>query len=190
MRLGYDPETDSAYIKFEPQPSTESFELCDGIVIDLDADKHVVGVEIEWASKKLDVEQLRATLEREAPAPPSVTRDSPGSPRPTLDELRALHSKRRATPQVGMDVKEAAALARSYFDSVYLDETMEGLRLEELKYDYDEDEWSITLGFTRADSQPRPGETAQHDGRIYIEIRIDDGTGKVIALRDRFAVTD
>ena len=71
MRLGYDPETDSAYIKFEPQPSTESFELCDGIVIDLDADEHVVGIEIEWASKKFDVEQLRAALERRPAARPA-----------------------------------------------------------------------------------------------------------------------
>ena len=36
-------------------------------MIDLDADEHVVGIEIEWASKKFDVEQLRAALER-APA--------------------------------------------------------------------------------------------------------------------------
>ena len=71
MRLGYDPETDSAYIKFEPRPSTESFELCDGIVIDLDADEHVVGIEIEWASKKLDVEQLKAALESKPAARPA-----------------------------------------------------------------------------------------------------------------------
>ncbi len=64
MRLSYDPETASAYIEFEPQPSLESFELCDGIVIDLDAEEHVVGIEIEWASKKFDVEQMRADLER------------------------------------------------------------------------------------------------------------------------------
>lgn len=190
MRLRYDPETDSAYIKFEPQPSTESFELCDGIVIDLDADEHVVGIEIEWASKKFDEEQLKATLEREGPAPPRVTSDFPRSARPTLDELRELHSRRRKTVRVGMEVKEAAALARSYFDSVYRDDTMEGLRLEELKYDYDEDEWGITLGFIRVGSELRPGESAQHDGRIYMEIRIDDGTGEVVALRDRFAVTD
>lgn len=63
MRLGYDPETDSAYIKFEPRASTESFELCDGIVIDLDEDEHVVGIEIEWASQKFDVEKLRAAIE-------------------------------------------------------------------------------------------------------------------------------
>ena len=71
MRLSHDPETDSAYIKFEPQPSTESFELCDGIVVDLDADEHVVGIEIEWASKKFDVEQLRAALERKPAARPA-----------------------------------------------------------------------------------------------------------------------
>ena len=71
MRLGYDPETDSAYIKFEPRPSTESFELCDGIVIDLDADEHVVGIEIEWASKKFDVEQLKAALESKPAARPA-----------------------------------------------------------------------------------------------------------------------
>ena len=71
MRLSHDPETDSAYIKFEPQPSTESFELWDGIVVDLDADEHVVGIEIEWASKKFDVEQLRAALERGPAARPA-----------------------------------------------------------------------------------------------------------------------
>ncbi len=71
MRLSYDHETDSAYIKFEPQPSTESFELCDGIVIDLEADEHVVGIEIEWASKKFDVEELRAALEGTPAARPA-----------------------------------------------------------------------------------------------------------------------
>ena len=51
------------YIEFEDRPSLESFELFDGIVVDLDADEHVVGIEIEWASKKFDVERLRTILE-------------------------------------------------------------------------------------------------------------------------------
>ena len=51
------------YIEFEDRPSLESFELFEGIVVDLDADEHVVGIEIEDASQKLDVEQLRAALE-------------------------------------------------------------------------------------------------------------------------------
>ena len=77
MRVSHDPETDMLYIKFEERPSLESFELCDGIVIDLDADEHVVGIEIEWASKKLmstseaDIEKLRAVLEPEPASRPA-----------------------------------------------------------------------------------------------------------------------
>ena len=71
MRLGYDRETDTAYIKFEPQPSTESFELSDAIIIELDADEHVVGIEIQWASKQLDIEALKAALEPKATTRPA-----------------------------------------------------------------------------------------------------------------------
>ena len=78
MRLRHDPETDSAYIKFEPQGSTESFELCEDIVIDLDADEHVVGIEIHWASRKFDVARMRAILEGE----PARASPRPKAPRP------------------------------------------------------------------------------------------------------------
>ena len=71
MKVSHDPETDMVYIAFEDRPSLESFELCDGIVIDLDADEHVVGIEIEDASRKFDVEQLRADLERKLAARPA-----------------------------------------------------------------------------------------------------------------------
>ena len=74
MKVSHDPETDMLYIEFEDRPSLESFELCDGIVVDLDADEHVVGIEIEWASKKFDVEQLRAALERGARRSSRLTR--------------------------------------------------------------------------------------------------------------------
>ena len=63
MKVSHDPETDMLYIEFEDRPSLESFELFDGVVVDLDADEHVVGIEIEDASQKLDIEQLRAALE-------------------------------------------------------------------------------------------------------------------------------
>ena len=61
MNVTHDPETDMLYIEFEARPSLESFELYDGIVIDLDSDEHVVGIEIENASQKLDVEEFRAS---------------------------------------------------------------------------------------------------------------------------------
>ena len=63
VKVSHDPETDMMYIEFEDRPSLESFELFDGVVVDLDADEHVVGIEIEDASRKLDIEQLRAALE-------------------------------------------------------------------------------------------------------------------------------
>ena len=68
MKLSHDAETDMLYIDFEDRPSLESFELCDGIVVDLDADEHVVGIEIEDASRKVDIERLRAVLEPEPAA--------------------------------------------------------------------------------------------------------------------------
>lgn len=68
MKVTHEPETDMLYIDIEDRPSLESFELCDGIVIDLDADEHVVGIEIEDASQKLNVDEFRAALER-SPAP-------------------------------------------------------------------------------------------------------------------------
>ncbi|MXZ46626.1 MAG: DUF2283 domain-containing protein [Chloroflexi bacterium] len=71
MKVTHDPETDMLYIEFEDRPSLESFELYDGIVVDLDANEHVVGIEIEDASKKLNVEEFRAALERRPAARPA-----------------------------------------------------------------------------------------------------------------------
>lgn len=62
MRLSHDPETDMALIVFRRQPSVDSFELCEGIVIDLDEDEQVVAIEIEDASAKFDVEEMRDLL--------------------------------------------------------------------------------------------------------------------------------
>ena len=62
MELRHDAETDMASIVFRRQPSVESFELCEGIVIDIDEDEQVVAIEIEDASAKFDVEEMRAAL--------------------------------------------------------------------------------------------------------------------------------
>ena len=37
-------------------------------MIDLDADGHAVGIEVQWASRKFDVERMRDALEREPAA--------------------------------------------------------------------------------------------------------------------------
>lgn len=58
MRLHYDPETDSLYIDLSSKPGKESNEIADGIVVDFDEDGNVVGIEIDRASRVLDLKQL------------------------------------------------------------------------------------------------------------------------------------
>ena len=62
MKLHYYPETDSLYIDLNARPSVDSREVADGIVIDLDEDGNIVGIDIERASQKLDLK----TIETEA----------------------------------------------------------------------------------------------------------------------------
>ncbi len=47
MKVNYYPETDSLYIELKNSASVESYELCDGLVVDLDDSGAAVGLEIE-----------------------------------------------------------------------------------------------------------------------------------------------
>ena len=58
MKLNYYPETDSLYIDLAEKTSTESREVSQGIVLDYDADGNLVGIDIDNASKKLELKQL------------------------------------------------------------------------------------------------------------------------------------
>jgi len=60
MKLTYYAETDSLYIELNPAPSADSREVADGLVADFDADGNVVGLDIDHASKKLDLQSLEA----------------------------------------------------------------------------------------------------------------------------------
>ena len=62
MKLHYDQETDSLYIDLNARPSVDSREIQDGLVIDLDAEGRIVGIDIQHASELLDL----ATLETES----------------------------------------------------------------------------------------------------------------------------
>ena len=62
MKLNYYPETDSLYIDLSEKPSVESKTLSDGIVLDYDADGNLVGLDIDNASKKVQLKEL--TLKR------------------------------------------------------------------------------------------------------------------------------
>ncbi len=58
MVFEYHPESDMLYIKLIDAPSTESEEIAPGVVLDFDVANHVVGVEIEDASKLIDLSRL------------------------------------------------------------------------------------------------------------------------------------
>ena len=58
MKLLYDRETDSLYIDFNAAPSADSIEVSDGVVLDVDADGHLVGIDIQHASAVLDLSTL------------------------------------------------------------------------------------------------------------------------------------
>lgn len=58
MRISYYPDTDSLYIDLAARPSAESREVSPGVVIDYDEAGNIVGIDIDNASKKLDLEEL------------------------------------------------------------------------------------------------------------------------------------
>lgn len=60
MKLLYDRETDSLYIDLTGQPSADSREIQDGIVMDIDEQGRIVGLDIQHASKILDLATLEA----------------------------------------------------------------------------------------------------------------------------------
>lgn len=59
MKLNYFPDTDSLYIELADQPSVESREVSEGIVLDYDAIGHLVGIDIDNASTKVDMKTLK-----------------------------------------------------------------------------------------------------------------------------------
>lgn len=58
MKLNYYAATDSLYIDLSEQPSVESREISEGIVLDYDAKGNLVGIDIDNASRKVELEQL------------------------------------------------------------------------------------------------------------------------------------
>ena len=58
MRMSYYPDTDSLYIDLASKMSVESKEVSEGVVLDYDADGSLVGIDIDQASRKLDLKKL------------------------------------------------------------------------------------------------------------------------------------
>ncbi len=60
MKFHYYPETDSLYIDLSEKASADSREVAPGVVLDFDADGHLVGIDIDHASQFINLSRLEA----------------------------------------------------------------------------------------------------------------------------------
>ncbi len=58
MKFKYYPDTDSLYIDLSSKPSVESREVSEGVVLDYDSEGNLVGIDIDNASKKVELNEL------------------------------------------------------------------------------------------------------------------------------------
>jgi uncharacterized protein YuzE len=61
MKLAYHADTDSLYIDLSEHPSVESREVSEGVVLDYDVDDQLVGIDIDNASKKVQLTRVVVT---------------------------------------------------------------------------------------------------------------------------------
>lgn len=60
MKFHYYPETDSLYIDLSEKTSVDSQEIAPGVVADFDAQGNLVGIDIDRASKIVNLTRLEA----------------------------------------------------------------------------------------------------------------------------------
>ncbi len=58
MKISYYPDTDSMYIDLSQKESAESKEVSAGVVLDYDSEGFLTGIDIDNASKILDLKEL------------------------------------------------------------------------------------------------------------------------------------
>ncbi len=60
MKFHYYPETDSLYIDLSEKTSADSQEIAPGVVVDFDEQGNLVGIDIDRASKIVNLTRLEA----------------------------------------------------------------------------------------------------------------------------------
>jgi uncharacterized protein YuzE len=58
MKISYDQATDSLYIHLADRVSVESDEVQDGVVLDFDTNGALVGIDLQHASERVDINKL------------------------------------------------------------------------------------------------------------------------------------
>jgi uncharacterized protein YuzE len=63
MKLEYDPKVDALYVRFGAAPVAESEEVAPGIILDFDAERRIVALEILDARKNVAPDALTVAAE-------------------------------------------------------------------------------------------------------------------------------
>jgi uncharacterized protein YuzE len=58
LKIEYDKEADALYIQLREVNVEDNIDIEEGVTIDLDKNRHIVGIEILDASKKLTIKDL------------------------------------------------------------------------------------------------------------------------------------
>lgn len=58
MKIQYDKEADALYIQLREASVDDNIDIEEGVTVDLDEKRHIVGIEILDASKRLSLEDL------------------------------------------------------------------------------------------------------------------------------------
>lgn len=58
MKIEYDKEADALYIQFREVHVDDCMDIEEGVTVDLDGERHIVGIEILDASKKLSLKDM------------------------------------------------------------------------------------------------------------------------------------
>ena len=61
MTFEYYPDTDTLYIALRSGPGSDATEVAPDVVLDFDADGNVIGITIEHASERVDLNSLSVT---------------------------------------------------------------------------------------------------------------------------------
>jgi hypothetical protein len=89
-----------------------------------------------------------------------------------------------------MDVKDAVKMAKKYIDELFAEEGVAELGLEEVEYDDLQNEWRITVGFSRPWERERGGLLALTQGHVqkprsYKVVRVSAETGTALSVKNR-----
>ena len=71
MKIEYDPEADALYIQIREAAPFDNIDIEDGVSVDVDVGRHIAGLEILDASKRLTPSELSSITIEKLPLVPA-----------------------------------------------------------------------------------------------------------------------